>query len=141
MSGFVHLHLHSEYSLVDSIIRISTFKKKGEVADHLQPLTEYAASIGAPALALTDQCNLFAMVKFYKAAESSGIKPIIGADLWLEPQAEGGEPERVTLLACDHAGYLNLVQLVSRSYREGQSGGRPIVARDWLAGLNAGLLN
>ena len=140
MSGFVHLHLHSEYSLVDSIIRISTFKKKGEVADHLQPLTEYAASIGAPALALTDQCNLFAMVKFYKAAESSGIKPIIGADLWLEPQAEGGEPERVTLLACDHAGYLNLVQLVSRSYREGQSGGRPIVARDWLAGLNAGLI-
>ena len=140
MSGFVHLRLHSEYSLVDSIIRVTPFKKKGEIKPYLQPLTEHAAALGMPAIALTDQCNLFAMVKFYKAAEAAGIKPITGADVWLAPREAEAPPERVTLLAIDHPGYLNLVQLVSRSFREGQALGRPIIERAWLAELNAGLI-
>ena len=68
---FVHLHLHSEYSLVDSTIRIDTLVRR-------------CAALGMPAVALTDQSNLFALVKFYRAAEKAGIKPIAGADVWLE---------------------------------------------------------
>ena len=68
---FIHLHLHSEFSLVDSTIRIGDLVKS-------------CAKAGMPALALTDQGNLFALVKFYRAAEKAGVKPIVGADVWVE---------------------------------------------------------
>ena len=125
--SFVHLRLHTEYSLVDGIVRI-------------KPLVKAARAAGMPAVAVTDQCNLFAMVKFYKAAIAGGIKPLIGVDLWLENPNDPNQPHRLTLLCQDNQGYLNLSQLVSRTYTEGQHGGVPVLRRDWLEGLTDGLI-
>ena len=115
---FAHLHLHSEYSLVDSTIRI-----KGLVAACVQA--------GAPAVALTDECNMFALVKFYKACSAAGIKPIGGCDLWIS-SPDDPRPWRLTLLCQNRDGYLNLSRLVSRAWREGQHGGRALVEAAWL---------
>ncbi|RRQ20042.1 DNA polymerase III subunit alpha [Thiohalobacter thiocyanaticus] len=125
--SFVHLRLHTEYSLVDGIVRI-------------KPLVKAARAAGMPAVAVTDQCNLFAMVKFYKAAIAAGIKPIIGVDLWLENPNDPNQPYRLTLLCQNNQGYLNLSELVSRTYTEGQHGGVPVLKRDWLEGLTEGLI-
>ena len=101
---FVHLHLHSEYSLADSTIRIDELVKR-------------CASLSQPAVALTDLDNLFALVKFYKAAEGAGIKPIVGADIGL---ADGNEnAARMTLLCRDRTGYLTLSRLLTRAWMEG----------------------
>jgi DNA polymerase-3 subunit alpha len=104
-------------------------------------LMEAVASAGMPAVALTDHGNLFAMVKFHREAEKRGVKPVIGADLWLGDGSDRGEPALLTLLAKDTGGFRNLARLVSRSYLEGQDRGRPLVARDWLdADSTAGLI-
>jgi DNA polymerase-3 subunit alpha len=116
---FVHLHLHSEYSLVDSTIRI-----KAMVAE--------CARAGMPAVALTDECNMFALVKFYKACSAAGIKPIGGSDLWISAP-DDPRPWRLTLLCQHRDGYLNLSRLVSRAWREGQHGGRALVDAGWLS--------
>ncbi|HUB91499.1 MAG TPA: DNA polymerase III subunit alpha, partial [Dyella sp.] len=115
---FAHLHLHSEYSLVDSTIRI-----KALVAASVQA--------GTPAVALTDECNMFALVKFYKACSAAGIKPIGGCDLWIS-SPDDPRPWRMTVLCQNHDGYLNLSRLVSRAWREGQQGGRALVDAAWL---------
>jgi DNA polymerase III subunit alpha len=121
---FVHLHLHSEYSLVDSTIRIPE-------------LVERCVALQQPAVAITDQNNLFALVKFYKAAESAGIKPIIGADVLL---AEGNEPaSRLTLLCRDRAGYLTLSRLLTRAWMEGHRTEGVVVRPEWLRESNDGL--
>ena len=99
---FVHLHLHTEYSLVDGVVRI-------------KPLVQAVAAAGMPAVAVTDQSNLFAMVKFYRAAMAAGIKPIVGVDLWIENEQDAGPPYRLVLLCKDTTGYRNLTELVSRS--------------------------
>ena len=78
-----------------------------------------------PAVALTDQGNLFAMVKFYRAALARGVKPIIGVDLLLREEGERAEPSRLTLLCQDERGYRNLTRLVTRAYLEGQGAPRP----------------
>ncbi|HWQ94745.1 MAG TPA: PHP domain-containing protein, partial [Gammaproteobacteria bacterium] len=129
---FVHLHLHTEYSLVDGIVRI-------------EPLVEAAAQAGMPAVAVTDQCNLFAMVKFYRAAQARGIKPIIGVELWVQgdtgADSRGASPlHRLVLLCQSDTGYRNLTRLVSRSYTEGQQRGIPIVHKDWMTGSSEGLI-
>ena len=86
-----------------------------------------------PAVALTDQCNLFAMVKFYRAALERGIQPIIGVDLLLSETDEKQGPSRLTLLCQNLAGYQNLARLVSRAFLEGQTAaGVPLVDRAWL---------
>ena len=121
---FAHLHLHSEYSLVDSTIRI------GE-------LVRRCVDLGQPAVAVTDQNNLFALVKFYKAAEAAGIKPIAGADVLL---AEGDEaPSRLTLLCRDQAGYLTLSRLLTRAWMEGHRHDGVVLRPEWLRESNAGL--
>lgn len=117
---YVHLHLHSEYSLVDSTIRIKA-------------LVEACVRAGMPAVALTDECNMFALVKFYKACSAAGIKPIGGCDLWIAP-ADDPRPWRLTLLCQNHAGYLNLSRMVSRAWRDGQHGGKALVESPWLDG-------
>ncbi len=125
---FVHLRLHTEYSLVDGIVRVPR-------------LMRAVAEAGMPAVALTDHGNLFAMVKFHREAEKRGLKPIIGADLWIAEPGERAEPVLLTLLAQNPAGFRNLTRLVSRSYLEGQGSGRPLLARDWLdAGSIEGLI-
>ncbi|MBP6692864.1 MAG: DNA polymerase III subunit alpha, partial [Xanthomonadales bacterium] len=125
MSGpYVHLHLHSEYSLLDSTIRIPA-------------LVAAAAAAGMPAVAVTDESNLFALVKFYRAAEKAGIKPIAGCDAWVADPA--GAPYRLTLLCQDRSGYRNLSVLLSRAYRE-RHGEHPIVRREWLDQAHQGLI-
>ena len=93
-----------------------------------------------PAVGMSDQCNLFAMVKFYRAAMAAGVKPIIGVDLWLQNEQEQNQPSRIVFLCKDTVGYRNLTRLVSRTYTEGQHLGRPILQRDWLEGQTDGLI-
>jgi len=124
---FVHLRLHSEYSLVDGVVRI-------------KPLVKAVADAGMPAVAVTDQCNLFAMVKFYRAALAAGVKPIVGVDLWLRNETDANNPFRLVLLVQTNEGYRNLTRLVSRSYLEGQHLGRPMLDRSWLDGACDGLI-
>ncbi|MGC9456060.1 MAG: DNA polymerase III subunit alpha [Halothiobacillaceae bacterium] len=119
-AGFVHLHLHSEFSLVDGMLRIKGMMK---------PLAEQ----GMPAVALTDQGNLFALVKFYRAAQSAGIKPIIGADLWVRGAEEQAPPARLVLLCQNDEGFRNLTMLLSRGYCEGQHDGQPMIRAEWLS--------
>jgi DNA polymerase-3 subunit alpha len=126
-STFVHLHLHTEYSLANGTVRIPS-------------LVRNAAALGMPALAVTDQGNLFAMVKFYRAAMAAGLKPILGVDLWVGDGASTGQPSRLVLLCKDRSGYLNLSQLVSRTYTEGQHAGLPVLDKSWLSGCTDGLI-
>ena len=121
---FVHLHLHSEYSLADSTIRIAELVKR-------------CVLLGQPAVALADIDNLFAAVKFYKACESAGLKPILGADVHL---ADGNEAtSRMTLLCRDRSGYLTLSRLLTRAWMEGHRTEGVALRPDWLREDNAGL--
>ena len=85
-----------------------------------------------PAVALTDQSNLFAMVKFYKEAQAAGVKPLIGVDVWIRESGERAPPSRIVFLCQNLAGYRHLTQLVTRSYLEGQRRGAPMMERGWL---------
>lgn len=115
---FVHLHVHSEFSLVDSTLRI-------------KPLVDGCIRHDMPAVALTDVNNLFALVKFYQATSGAGIKPIVGCDVWVV-SPDDPRPWRLTLLCQDREGYLNLSRLVSRAWREGQHGGHALLEMLWL---------
>ncbi|MGY3232097.1 DNA polymerase-3 subunit alpha [Luteibacter sp. HA06] len=115
---FAHLHLHSEYSLVDSTIRI-------------KQLVAACVRTGMPAVALTDENNLFGLVKFYKQCTAAGIKPIAGCDIWVS-SPDDPRPWRLTLMCQDRDGYLNLSRLVSRAWREGQGTGRALVDATWM---------
>ncbi|MEQ8271856.1 DNA polymerase III subunit alpha [Algiphilus sp.] len=137
MSAFVHLSVHSEYSLVDGLIRIESVKSQRD-DKRLQPLTARVAELEQPAIALTDRDNLFAMAKFYKAAEGAGIKPILGVDLGVDC---GGAPARVTALVQNDQGLANLMQLVSRLYTDTRSAsGQVAAARDWIFEHSEGLI-
>ncbi|MFO0449139.1 MAG: DNA polymerase III subunit alpha [Pseudomonadota bacterium] len=128
MSPFVHLRLHTEYSLVDGVVRV-------------EDLVAACASAGQPAVAVTDHGNLFAMVKFYREAQKAGVKPIVGVDAWIRETGDRAEPSRLTLLCMDLRGYRNLTRLVTRSYLEGQQKGAPQLDRAWLdAESTAGLI-
>jgi len=134
-ADFVHLHVHSEYSLLDG-------------AAQLEKLVAKAKSLHFPAIALTDHGNLFGAIDFYQAAQKAGIKPIVGCELYVAP---GGRAERgsqdggyeganhLTVLVRDLTGYKNLIKLVSRAYLEGFYY-KPRVDRDLLAQHAAGLL-
>ena len=116
--AFVHLRLHSEYSIVDGIVRIDK-------------VVEKAAADNMPALALTDLSNLFGMVRFYQATRSHGIKPIIGCDVWISNATNRDRPSRLLLLCQSYAGYLLLSRLLSRAYRENQYHGRAEIDPVW----------
>ncbi len=116
---FVHLHLHSEYSLVDGLIR-------------LPELISHCVEHNAPAIALTDQSNVFGVSKFYRRAMSDGVKPIIGTELWLHDEAKSCPEYRVVFLCQNNAGYRNLSVLITKAYRKGQKGGVPRVQPEWL---------
>jgi len=125
--SFVHLRVHSEYSLVDGLVRVKSLVAK-------------VAELGMPAVALTDQSNLFALVRFYQAALAAGIKPIAGVDVWLHNPDDINSPFRLVLLVQNGIGYRNLTRLVSRGYREGQHLGRPLLEGEWLSGNVDGLI-
>ena len=122
--SFVHLRLHSEYSLVDGLVRI-------------EELAERCAELGMPAVALTDFSNLFGLIKFYKEASAAGIKAIAGSDVLID---DAGAVHPLTLLVASRAGYRNLMRLLSRAWLEGQQLGKPVVRRGWLQGSTEGLL-
>ena len=117
--AFVHLHLHTEYSMVDSTVRIPA-------------LMEQCAEHGMPAVALTDKNNLFGLVKFYRKAITAGVKPLIGLDLRLLNEDEPNRPYTLVLLVQNRDGYRNVSELVTRSYIEGQVRGEPLARREWL---------
>ena len=124
---FVHLRLHSEYSLVDGLIRI-------------KPLAAKVAELGMPAVALTDFNNFFGLVKFYKACQANGVKPILGADMLVLNENGEGNATQLVLLVADQTGYQNLTKLLSKAYQEGQRQGVPTIKRSWLAASSDGLI-
>jgi len=123
---FIHLRVHSEFSIIDGLVRIPELVKKTH-------------ALNMPAVAVTDFSNLFALVKFYRSAIKQGIKPIIGADVLVsDPSLE--ERFRVVLLCMNNLGYKHLTELLTRAYMEGQQGGLPTLERDWIFENNAGLI-
>src|SRR5262245_58874042 len=119
--SFVHLRLHSEFSIVDGIVRIDDAVAR-------------AAADGMGALAVTDLANVFGMVDFYKSARKAGIKPIIGCDVWITNEGDRDKPYRLLLLVRSRAGYRRLSELLSRAYLENQHRGRAEFRKAWFAG-------
>ena len=121
---FVHLRLHSEFSLVDSVLRIS-----GGKGGFCHAVRER----GMPAVALTDLNNMFGAVRFYRAALDAGVKPILGADLDFGRPGDGPRRGRVTLLCRNAAGYRNLLALLTHMYLELEPRGDPVLIGEWLS--------
>lgn len=121
---FVHLNLHTEHSLIDSIIRVPA-------------LTQRLVDMNMPAVALTDAVNLFAAVKFYNKLSAAGIKPIIGSDVLIE---EKGKRYVLSLLCQNIQGYRHLCQLISRAYMKGQDTGKPLLQSSWVREKSQGLI-
>ncbi|HEV7856833.1 MAG TPA: DNA polymerase III subunit alpha, partial [Herminiimonas sp.] len=119
---FIHLRLHSEYSIVDGLIRIDDVIKA-------------AADDAQPALAITDLANLFGMVKFYKEARAKGVKPIIGCDVWITNDNDRDKPSRLLLLVKNKTGYLQLCELISRAWLTNLHRGRAEIRTEWLEEL------
>lgn len=119
MNGFVHLRVHTEYSLVDSLLRVDE-------------LVDAVAARRMPACAITDQGNVSALVKFYKPALSRGVKPIVGADVWVADSLEDKEPSRFTLLCQNQAGFKRLSALLTMSATQGPVHGRNVLLKEWL---------
>ena len=119
MKEFVHLRLHTEFSLIDGLVRIPALM--GEVAAQ-----------GMPAVAVTDATNFYGLIKAYKAAQRAGLKLIVGVDLWVEDADDRDRPKPLSLLAMNEQGYQNLTLLISKAWREGQYHGSPRIERDWL---------
>ncbi|MBU3595052.1 DNA polymerase III subunit alpha [Polynucleobacter sp. 86C-FISCH] len=117
---FVHLRVHSEFSITDGVVRIDD-AVAAAVKDEMG------------ALAITDLSNLFGLVRFYTAARSGGIKPIAGADVWISNPADPDQPHRLLLLVQNHSGYLNLCELLSRASLDNQSRGRAEVDSAWFS--------
>ncbi len=121
--SFAHLHLHTEYSIVDSTVRIPQ-------------LMEQCRELGMPVVAMTDQGNVFAMIKFYRQALEAGIKPVIGVDLYLRNPDEVERPYSMVLLCQNRDGFRNMSRLITRSFSEGQFRGPPMVQTDWMTHEN-----
>ncbi|MFX1736444.1 DNA polymerase III subunit alpha [Paraburkholderia sp. A1RI_3L] len=125
---FVHLRVHSEFSIADGIVR-------------LDDIVAAAAKDGQGALALTDLGNAFGLVRFYKEARGKGVKPIAGCDVWIMNPDDRDKPSRLLLLVKDRRGYLNLCELLTKAWLTNQYRGRAEVDAAWLEGeLAEGLL-
>ncbi len=122
---FIHLRLHSEYSIADGLVRIDD-------------LVKAAAADSQPALAVTDLANLFGMVKFYKAARGKGVQPIVGCDVWITNDDDRDKPSRLLLLVKNRDGYLQLCELLARAWLSNQHRGRAEIRIDWLEALAPG---
>lgn len=127
MPSFIHLHLHTEYSLSDGLIRIDKLVSKAD-------------ELSMPAIAVTDLSNLFATIKFYQAATKKGIKPIVGAECRVKNDQLPGQAFQLILLCQNQTGYRNLIQLISRAYLENQLEGKPVLQKSWFANCSDGLI-
>ncbi len=126
---FVHLRIHTEFSVVDGTNRIDE-------------IVGAAAADQQAALAITDLSNLFGTIKFYKECRSKGVKPLIGADVWVQVPGKDASapPARLLLLVQNHRGYLNLSELLTRAWTRGVVAGNAIISLEWLKELNEGLI-
>ncbi|MDR2243084.1 DNA polymerase III subunit alpha [Providencia sp. PROV212] len=124
---FIHLRVHSDYSMIDGLAKTG-------------PLVKKVAAMGMPAFAITDFTNLCGLVKFYGAAHGAGIKPIIGADFYMESEQLGDEVAHLTVLARNNEGYQNLTLLISEAYQKGYGAIGPTIHRDWLVKHKEGLI-
>ena len=127
MTSFVHLKLHTEYSLIDGLLRI-------------KPAMARVAELAMPAVAITDHHNFFGLLKAYKAAAAQGIKLIVGADLHAIDPNDQERHHELCLLAQNERGYQNLMLLLSEAYQQGQFLGRPRVQLDWIQAHSDGLI-
>ncbi len=125
--NFVHLRIHTEFSLVDGLVR-------------LKALIGKAAAMGMPALGISDQSNMCSLVKFYKGAMGAGIKPVIGVDIWLANPDDEDDPTRLTLFAMTDQGYANITELVSLGFTQGQHNDRAIIQQAWVERLSEGVI-
>ena len=127
MTDFVHLRLHTEFSIVDGLVRV-------------KPLVERVAALGMPAVAVTDVCNFYGLIKMYKAAFGAGVQPIFGVDLKV---LDADDPERawpLCLLAMNQRVIAISPCLISRAYTEGQYLGVPYVHKSWLEEYAEGVI-
>ncbi|MDO9519837.1 MAG: DNA polymerase III subunit alpha [Pseudohongiella sp.] len=124
---FVHLNVHTEFSIVDGLVRVDE-------------LIEKVSSLDMPAVSVTDHGNLFAMIKFYSAALSAGIKPVCGCDVLIENPERPDRPHVLTLLVKNLEGYRNLTRLISMSYTDKVGHGQPQLRRQWLEQHADGLI-
>ncbi|MCE4539316.1 DNA polymerase III subunit alpha [Pelomonas sp. P7] len=124
---FVHLRMHTEYSVVDGTLRTDD-------------AVGAAAKDGQVAAAITDLANLFGGVKFYSAARKKGVQPILGADCWLEAEATDKPPTRLLLLVQNKQGYLNLSELLSRAWIQNVQRNQACLKWEWLQELGGGLI-
>ncbi|MDP5291637.1 DNA polymerase III subunit alpha [Oceanimonas sp. CHS3-5] len=125
--SFIHLRIHSDFSMVDGLAKIG-------------PITGRVQEQGYPALALTDEMNLCGLVRFYGDAHKKGLKPLVGADFWVQSEEMGEQLFRLTLLAMDNTGYQNITLLISKAYLRGHIQHRPVIDKDWLAEHSEGLI-
>ncbi len=125
---FIHLRLHTEFSVVDSTCRIDDVIKA-------------AGNDGQPAIGITDLNNLFGAIKFYKQARGKGIKPVIGAEIMLEGLgADATATSRIIVLVQNKQGYLNISELIARAYTQNVVKGQAVIKLEWLKELNEGLI-
>ncbi|GHA25770.1 DNA polymerase III subunit alpha [Oceanisphaera arctica] len=124
---FVHLRIHSDFSMVDGVAKIG-------------PINKRASELGYPALALTDQMNLCGLVRFYGDAHRKGLKPIVGTDIWVQSDELGEQLFRLTLLAMDNSGYQSITRIISKAYERGHVQHRPLVDKAWLVEFNEGII-
>ncbi|WP_368889729.1 DNA polymerase III subunit alpha [Morganella morganii] len=124
---FIHLNIHSDYSMIDGLAKTG-------------PLVKKVASMNMPAMAITDFTNLCGLVKFYGSAHGAGVKPIVGADFLMESELLGDEPASLTILARNNTGYQNLTLLISEAYQKGYGSLGPTIQRDWLVNHKEGLI-
>jgi DNA polymerase-3 subunit alpha len=126
-SRFIHLNVHSEYSLFDGLANV-------------EQLAASAASHNMQSLAISDQMNLFGLIKFYGAARKAGVKPIIGTGIYIHNPQEQQQPYEAILLCQNSIGYRNLSELISQGYLQGQFHGKAILQREWIAAKAEGLI-
>ncbi|HAT1513052.1 TPA: DNA polymerase III subunit alpha [Morganella morganii] len=124
---FIHLNIHSDYSMIDGLAKTG-------------PLVKKVASMNMPAMAITDFTNLCGLVKFYGSAHGAGVKPIVGADFLMESELLGDELASLTILARNNTGYQNLTLLISEAYQKGYGAQGPTIQRDWLVNHKDGLI-
>ncbi|PMM41865.1 DNA polymerase III subunit alpha [Vibrio splendidus] len=124
---FVHLRVHSDFSMVDGLSKVP-------------PLVKKVAEMGMPALALTDFTNLCGLVKFYGTAHGCGVKPIIGADFLMQSLEFGDELTKLTVITTNNKGYNNLTLLISKAYLRGHVQHQPVIDKEWLIEHAEGLI-
>lgn len=126
-TDFVHLRVHSDFSMMDGLNKV-------------KPILGKIKELGMPAVAITDQMNMCGLVKYYDHAHNLGIKPIIGTDFWVQSDDLGDELFRLTLLAMNNEGYKNITLLISEAYLRGHVDNRAVIDKQWLVKHQDGVL-